>query len=137
MKITVSYKQTWVPKEELDSKLWKIKNIISEIWHTSFIYYLDTSYENQTAKEIIKKVKNEIETSDMLVAFINYSWISEGMMQELWIALWLNKNILLLVNKKYEKEYFLTYWIATNTVFFDNFDEVEKLLKYNLPSNIY
>ena len=134
MKITLSYKQTWVSKEELDYKLDKIKNIISNIWHTSFVYYLDTSYKNQTAKEIIKKAKNEIETSDMLVVFINYSWMSEGMMQELWIAYALNKNILLLINKKYEDEYFLTYWISTNTVFFEDFSEVEKLLKYNLPT---
>lgn len=133
MKITISYKQTWVPKEELDEKLGKIKQVIEDIGHTSFVYHLDTSYENQTAKEIISKAKKEIETSDIVVAFINYPWKSEGMMQELWIAYGLNKKILVLVNKKVEDEYFLTYWLSTNTVFFDDFNEIEKLLKYNLP----
>ena len=133
MKITLSYKHTWVKKEELDSKLGKIKEIISKIGHTSFIFYLDTTDRNQPAKEIIKKIKSEIETSDMLVWFINYSWVSEWMMQELWVAYGLNKKILLLVNKKYEDEYFLTYWVATNTIFFEDFSEVDKLLNYNLP----
>lgn len=133
MKIFISYKQTWVQENELNEKLWKIKEIIENMWHTTFIYFLDTSFENQTAKEILIKTKSEIETSDIIVSFINYSWQSEWMMQELWIAYWLKKKILTLINNNLEKEYFLTYWISNNTVFFKNFNEIEKLLQYNLP----
>jgi len=133
MKITISYKQTWVPTQELNEKLWKIKEIIENMWHTTFTYFLDTSFKSQTPKEIIYKAKSEIETSDIIVAFINYPWKSEGMMQELWIAYWLNKQILVLINKKLEDEYYLTYWISNNTVFFNDFNEIEKLLQYNLP----
>ncbi len=134
MKIFASYQQTGIDKKELDKNLNKLKNIIEKIWHTTFIYHLDTSYENQTAKEIIYKVKNEIQTSDIIVGFINYPWKSEWMMQELWIAHWLNKKNIVFINKKYEEDYFLTYWISDNIIFFSDFDkDIEKILKYNIP----
>ena len=137
MKIFVSYKETGLEESELHGKLEKIKEIIWNIGHGSFVYHLDTKYDNPTAKEVMEKAKSEIETSDIVLAFINYPWKSEGMLLELGIAKALGKEILTLVNKEIENEYFLTYWISDNTVFFDKFEDIEKLLKYNLPAYKY
>lgn len=134
MKIFVSYQQTWVDKNELQSNLTLIRNTLYKLGHDNFIYFLDTQFENQTAKEIMSKAKNEIERSDIIVAFINYTGRSEGMMQELGIAYALGKKILIIMNKQMEDEYFLTYWMSSNSVFFQNIQEVEKLLEYNLPT---
>lgn len=133
MKIFVSYQQTWVKEDNLEKDLIKIGKIIESIWHTTFIYFLDSEYKTQTKKEIVMKTRNEMSTSDIVLAVVEYSWISEGMMQELGMAYALNKNIVFLVKKEHEQEYFLSYWLASNTVFYDNFSDLDKLIKYNLP----
>ena len=86
MKIFVSYQQTGVEEETLTSTLTNIRDTLYKLGHENFIYYLDADFQDKTAKEIITKAKNEIEQSDMVVAFINQSRRSEGMMQELGIA---------------------------------------------------
>lgn len=128
MNIFISYKQTGVSKEELDLTLWLIKSHIEQLWHNCFIYYFDIDFSNQEASEIISNAKDKIKESDIVISFINYSWRSEWMMQELWIAYALDKKIILLVNNNVKDEYFLTYWLSTNTYFFDNKIDIIKSL---------
>ena len=137
MKIFVSYQQTWVEESKLWKNLKKIREIIESMWHTTFVYFLDSDYKNQTKKEMVMKTKNEIDTSDIVLAFVEHPKRSEWMMQELWMAYALNKNTVFFVKKQHEEEYFLSYWIASNTVFYEDFSDLEKLIKYNLPVYTY
>lgn len=137
MKIFVSYQETGIDKKVLKNNLDYIRDIISSIWHTSFIYYLDVSSENETRKEIVSKIKNEISTSDILITFINHSLVSEWMMQEVWIAYWLWKKVVSFIKKDLKDEYNLTYWSSTNTVFFDDVKELKELIKFNIPAIDY
>lgn len=137
MKIFISYQETEIDKKELSNKLNIIRDILDEIWHTSFIYFLDVNSDNETTKEIVNKMKNEISTSDIVISFINYDWVSEWMMQELWIAFWLGKKIISFIKKDFKDQYKLTYWISTNTLFFDNIEDLQDLIKFNLPATDY
>jgi hypothetical protein len=132
MKIFISYKQTWITDSELTDKLWKIRDILSNMWHQSFIYYFDSDFQEQSPKEIIEYAKEKIEESDIIISFINYEWKSEWMMEELWIAFWLDKKIMIFMNIKYEHEYYLSYWLSNNTVLFSDFSEIKNLLLHNL-----
>ncbi len=132
MNIFVSYKQTWVSDQELTEKLWKVREVLSWLWHNNFIYFFDTDFKNQTSEEIISDAKNEIVKSDLVLAFVDDTWRSEWILLELWIAFWLNKKILFLVNNKQKEEYFLSYWIAHNTLFFDDFSEIEWFIRNNI-----
>ncbi len=132
MKTYLAYKQTWVSDSELNEKLWKIRETLNNIWIKNFIYFFDCDFKNSLNKQIIEKARKEIEDSDLVIAFIDHHWKSEWMLQELWIAYWLRKNILSIVNKSVKDEYFLTYGLSNKTVFFDNFEEVIDILKTNL-----
>jgi len=132
MKIFVSYQQTWVSYKDLTEKLWKIRSIIWWLKHDNFIYFLDVNFKNQSAGEIILKAKQEIESSDLVLAFVDYEQRSEGMMLELGVAYWWNKKILFIINNKFKENYFLSYWITDNSLFFDDFSEIEWLLKNKL-----
>lgn len=137
MKIFVSYQQTWIEEKNLEKDLRKVREIIESMWHITFVYFLDSDYKNQTKKEMVMKTKNEIDTSDIVLSFVEHPNMSEWMMQELGMAYALNKKIVFFVKKEHEQDYFLSYWIATNTVFYDEFHELEKLIKYNLPIYTY
>ena len=132
MKIFVSYQQTWVSYKDLTEKLWKIRSIIWWLQHDNFIYFLDVNFKNQSAGEIILKAKQEIESSDLVLAFVDYNQRSEGMMLELGVAYWWNKKILFIMNNNFKENYFLSYWITENSLFFDDFSEIEWLLKNTL-----
>jgi nucleoside 2-deoxyribosyltransferase len=131
MKIFISYKQSWLSDKELQDKLWKLRAYLENLWHSTYIYYFDTDFSNQTPKEIITNAKLEIEKSDLVLAFVNYEHRSEWMMNELWIAFWLNKPVKVLMNQKLEEEYYLTYWISTDTYVFSDFSEIKKILSDN------
>lgn len=133
MKIFISYKQTGVSDNELTDKLWKIRDILSSMWHESFIYYFDADFQQQTPKEIIEYAKEKIEESDIIISFINYEWKSEWMMEELWIAFWLDKKVMILMNTQFESQYYLSYWLSDNTVLFSEFSEIKDILFHNLP----
>ena len=134
MKIFISYKQTWISDTELTDKLWQIRDILSDLWHKSFIYYFDADFQEQTPRDIIEYAKEKIKESDIVISFINYEWKSEWMMEELGIAFWLDKKVMILMNTKYESEYYLSYWLSDNTVLFSDFTELKDILLHNLPS---
>jgi len=127
MKIFLSYKQTWIYKQELTKDLNYIKNIIENTWNDVYIYYLDKK-EVKKPKNIINKVKQEIEKSDLVIWFINYSKKSEWELLELWIAEWLDKKILLLINNEYKNDYYLIYWLNTEVLYYENIEEINGLL---------
>ncbi len=132
MKTYLAYKQTWVTNSELQEKLWKIRETLNDIWIKNFIYFFDCDFENSSNKQIIQKARDEIKNSDLIIAFIDHHGKSEWMLQELWIAFWLEKNILSIVNNSVKDEYFLTYGLSNKTIFFDDFREVPDILKNNL-----
>ncbi|QFR39154.1 hypothetical protein A9Q91_02875 [Candidatus Gracilibacteria bacterium 28_42_T64] len=132
MNIFVSYKQTGVSDQELTEKLGKVREVLSGLGHNNFIYFFDTDFKNQTSEEIISDAKNEIVKSDLVLAFVDDTGRSEGILLELGIAFGLNKKILFLVNNKQKEEYFLSYGIAHNTLFFDDFSEIEGFIRNNI-----
>ena len=77
MKITVSYKQSWVSEKELNKNLSFLRENIEKLDHSSFIYYLDED-SSLEASEINKKVLENIKNSDLIIWFVNhkekYEW---------------------------------------------------------------
>jgi hypothetical protein len=132
MKIFISYKQSGLSDRELQGDLSIFKEILESQWHDVFIYYFDADYINRTPKDIIYTARDEINKSDMVIWFVNHSGKSEWMMEELGIAFWLNKDIKLIVNTKYKDEYFLSYWISSETFLFSNHKELNNILSNQL-----
>ena len=132
MKIFISYKQSGLTNRELQSDLNLFKEILESQWHSVFIYYFDADYINRTPKDIIFTARDEIITSDLVVWFINHHGKSEWMMEELWIAFWLEKDIKLIVNTKFEEEYFLSYGISSETFLFSNIEELKNIISHQL-----
>lgn len=133
MKIFISYKQSWVSDIELKDKLSQLRVFLEKLGHENYIFYFDNDLIEKTPQDIIRIAKNEIEKADVVIAFMNYSWKSEWMLLELWIAHGLNKKIMFLLNQELDDEYYLTYWISNNTVLFNNFTDIESILKNELP----
>jgi hypothetical protein len=133
MKIFISYKQSWVSDIELKDKLSQLRVFLEKLGHENYIFYFDNDLIEKTPQDIIRIAKNEIEKADVVIAFVNYSWKSEWMLLELWIAHGLNKKIMFLLNQELDDEYYLTYWISNNTVLFNNFTDIESILKNELP----
>ncbi len=131
MKIFISYKQSGLSDDELKDKLGKIRNYLDNLGHSSYIYYFDTDFSNQTPKEIITNAKLEIEKSDLVLAFINYEHRSEGMMNELWIAFGLNKPVKVLMKQELEEEYYLTYGISSDTYIYSDFSDLKDIFSNN------
>ena len=128
MKIVITYKQTWVEEEELKHNLSFLRKTLEELWHETFIYFLDDNSE-KTASYITQKVKEEIEKANVVLCFINHKEKSEGMLLELGEAYAMWKEIILLVNSKYRGEYYLSYSIAKYIQYFDEVEDSEKWLK--------
>lgn len=128
MKIFISYKQSWLTEWELKSDLNIFRDTLKQMWHNVFIYYFNADFINRTPKDIIYTARDEITKSDLVLWFVNHSWKSEWMMEELWIAFWLQKNIKLLVNTQFEDEYFLSYGISSDTYLFNTLEDVKDIL---------
>ncbi len=133
MKIFISYKQTWVDDVQLTGSLWKLREILKNLWHESFIYYFDSDFSDKNHKEIINISREEIKKSDIVIAFVNHEKKSEWMLLELWIAFWLNKKVMILMNTQMQDEYYLSYWVSNNTILFDEFSEISQILHNQLP----
>ena len=127
MKIFLSYKQTGVSETELKKELSNIKQIIENTWNKTYVYLFDKERENNF-KFIIKKVKEKIIKSDLVLWFINHSKKSEWQLIELWIAEWLNKKILFIINERFRDDYFLIYWLKSNVLYYKKIEEVDQLL---------
>ena len=108
MQIYLSYKQTWIEKSRLLDELLFFKSNIEKTWNNIFIYYLQENNE-LPPKELDMKFLEKIKESDLVLAYINYSEKSEWQLLELGMAYALNKKILILINEKIEKNYYLTY----------------------------
>lgn len=127
MKTFISYKQTGVSETELKDELKYLKNIIKETWNKAYVYLFDDDFTNDF-KTIIKKVNKEINKSELVICFINHSKKSEWQLIELWIAEWLDKKILLVVNEKFRDDYFLIYGLNIDTIYFKKIEDVDNLL---------
>lgn len=135
MKIFISYKQSWVDDIELTDKLGKIREYLKNNWHECFIYYFDSDFSDKTYKQIIEISKEQISDCDLVLAFINHENKSEWMLLELWIAYWLNKPVITLINTKYQDDYYLTYWVSNNTILFDEFNEIPDIINKFLTTD--
>lgn len=127
MNIFISYKQSWIEKQELDTNLWKIREILDNQNNNNYIYYFDDD-SNQSAKYILNIARKQIQKSDLIIWFINHKEKSEWQMLELWIADWNWKKIVLLINNKFKNDYFLSFWLNCDIIYFDNIDNIENLI---------
>ena len=123
MKIFVSYKQSWVKEKDLKRDLSILRKSLDDLWHKSFIYYLDIKWK-RSPKEVIEISKKNIENSDLVLCFINYEELSEWMLLELWIAYELWKDIMVLINKDIVFSYYLVRSIAKKVIEFDNINDL-------------
>ena len=124
-KIFVSYKQWWLEESELDNNLgflrWKLNNLNYE----NFIYYFDKKFKNISAEEINQNAFNEINKADIVLWLINNKQKSEGQLLELWMAYAMWKKIILLVNEKVKENYFLSFWLKSDIIYFNELKEID------------
>lgn len=121
MNIFISYKQTWIEKQELEKNLLFLKNKLEKLWHDVFIAYF-TEYENMDQKELDNYFLENIKKADLVLAFVNYESKSEGQLLELWMAYALGKKIKLLVNKKIKDKFYLIYGLW-EVIYFDKLED--------------
>lgn len=122
MKIYLSYKQTWVPKEQLEKELLFFKKGLEKLGHEVFIYYFDWNLD-LIPWEYDKLFLENIKKSDLVLAYINYPDKSEGQLLELGMAYALWKEIKLLINGKVKDKYYLIFWLG-KVVYFDNLENI-------------
>ena len=123
MKIYLSYKQTWIEENELIKDLNFFKSKVEKTWNNIFIYYLEEPSKLE-ADVLNSKFLEEIKKSDLILAYINYPEKSEWQLLELGMAYALNKKIIVLVNEKVEKNYYLSYWLW-KTIKFKNLEDLD------------
>ena len=124
MKITVSYKQSWVSEKVLNKNLSFLRENIEKLGHSSFIYYLDEDSSLEASK-INRKVLENIQNSDLIMWFINHKEKSEWQLLELGMAYALWKKIILLVNKRIKDNYYLIYWLNAKIIYFDMLGDLD------------
>ena len=104
MKIFISHKFRGANKPNLKQNLEKLSSLLEQNGHQTFIYFRDK--ESWQPKEfppgkVIKGAFQEIRKCDAILAFIDHSKMSEGMLLEFGFAKALNKKTILLISKKY------------------------------------
>jgi len=127
MKITISYKQSWVEELELKQNLWFFREQLEKLWHETFIYYLDAD-SSLEAEEINKIVLENIKNSDVIIWFINHKIKSEWQLLELGMSYSLWKKIFLFVQNNIKDNYFLCYGLNAEIFYFDD------LIDFNLKN---
>ncbi len=136
MKIYLAYKQTWIDKNKLKQELSFLKEILEQNWKNKvFIYFFDWD-SNLPPEKLNNNFLNEIETSDLIVWYINYPEKSEWQLLELWMAYALNKKILILINDSVKDKYYLVYWLG-KVINFKNLIDLKKLLNNQQLHNNY
>ena len=134
MNIFISYKQTWVKKEELEENLSIIRDSLNELNHKNFIYYFDED-SNLEAAKINKIALENIKKSDLIIWFFNHFEKSEWQLLELGMSFALDKEILILVNNKYKDNFYLSYWLNWKILYFNNVSEIKTLITNYLKWN--
>jgi len=124
MKITISYKQSWVEEVELKQNLWFLREWLEKLWHKTFIYYFDED-SNLEAEKINKIVLGNIVNSDIILWFINHENKSEWQLLELGMGYSLWKKIILFVRNNIKDNYFLSYGLNAEIIYFDNLIDLD------------
>jgi len=127
MNIYLSYKQSGIDPELLVKELSFLKRKIEETWNKLYVFYFEENSE-QAANILNKKFLDKIKESDLVLAYINYPEKSEWQLLELWMSYALWKKIIILVNEKVKKNYYLVYWLGKSIEFSNlndlNFKEI-------------
>jgi len=122
--VFISYKQTWISKEELNSTLWFLRENIENKWYKTFIQFLDWK-AGQWATYLNEFFLNNIKKSDIFLSFINFTDKSEWQIMELGMAYALWKRIILIINNKVKDNYFLIYWTSKEIYYFNDLKNLD------------
>ena len=121
--IYLSYKQTGIDPKQLEKELKFIKNKLEAAGHKVFIYYFEENSQ-LPPNELNKKFLQNIQRSEIVLAYINYPEKSEWQLLELGMAYALKKKIIILVNRKVKENYYLVYWLG-KVIEFDVLENVD------------
>ncbi len=125
MKIFISYKQTGIKKEELDNKLNILNNKIIPFCNDSYCLWIDDKPNYHKKEILIKKLRDKIIKSNIIIWLIDNIEKSEWQLLELGMAYSLWKRIILLVNNDNKDNYYLSYWITTEIHYFDELENLD------------
>ncbi len=128
MKVSVSYKFTWIPENMVRRNLQMIKDWLDYLWIENFILTLDMPQHPIEPHALMDTMMVQIKEVDFAIALINHQNYSEGMLLELGIARWMGKKIVLFVQKEFEKNIFLSYGIADDVIFFENTEDLKDVI---------
>jgi len=126
IKIYVSYKQTGVNDNVLKKELKLIKKNLNFLGIDNFIWYLDENRQKYSTKQVLEITKINIIESNAILCFINHGWISEWMFYELWVADYLQKDIIVFINEKLKDKFWSIYWLTEDIIFFHDLVDFEK-----------
>ena len=130
MKIYLAYRFTGEDPAILDQELGTIGEILKRGGHEVFCtfwkeqYFRDNNFGN---KEIINYSLPQLETSDILIAYIKSNEKSEGMLLEIGYALGKGKRVIVLI-KEGVKTNFVTD-LASQVICYGDFSELETALR--------
>lgn len=130
MKIYLAYRFTGEDPAILDQELDTIGEILKQGDHEVFCsfckekYFCDNNFDNN---EIINYCLPQIESSDILIAYIKSNEKSEGMLLEIGYALGKGKRVIVLI-KEGVKTNFVTD-LASQVIRYGDFSELETALR--------
>jgi nucleoside 2-deoxyribosyltransferase len=131
MKVFISYRFTGEDPRQLKPILENISKSLEKAGHSSFCSFWKGDYYKEkkfTKKQILNYALNELEKSDIYLAFIKSEEKSEGLLVEAGYALSKNKKFYTAIKKGIETTFMKD--MADKVIEFENFDELyEKLSK--------
>lgn len=130
MKIFISYRFSGEDTKVLEETMGNICNSLKETEYEFFCSFWKESYfkeNNYTLKEILEYALDELDSSDICLAFIKSQDKSEGMLLEIGYALAKGKKIYLAIQKDVKTGFLRE--IAEKVIEYDTLEDLYEKLK--------
>jgi nucleoside 2-deoxyribosyltransferase len=130
MKVFLAYRHTGEDLKELEDKIGKITKAIEECKHEHFCMFYkedEIARDKWTGKQIMTKAYEEIDSSDVILFFVDKKEISEGMLLEVGYCIAKKKKIILLIKDSVEKH--ILKRNIDNKIEFKDIDDLANKLK--------
>jgi nucleoside 2-deoxyribosyltransferase len=126
MKIQLAYRFTGENPEELTEQLKKIKSILENNKHTTYIPVLDPDRPKEKKALFLNTLKR-LDSVDAILALIKSNEKSEGMLMEIGYAWGKNKKLIIAINKDVKNTHMREF--ADVIIEFSDINDLYKKLK--------
>ena len=129
-KVFISYRFTGEDPENLKKSIPQIHKAIEEAGYNPYSTIFDSKQfanEKWSGKQIMEKAFKEIDKSDLILFFVNFPEISQGMLVELGYSLGKKKRIILAIQKEIRDIIFRRQ--IEEVIEFEDLEDLKKKLK--------